>query len=74
MKTEQKPDRKSVLLRAAFDLLRKCEDAHYVQEACSVVVFYDGADCDGSCLLVDIADELLIDETAMPLKNPNNPE
>lgn len=62
-------DRKEVLLRAAFDLLRRAEESHFVQEAGCIVVRYDDADCDGGCLLEDIAEELNIsnDEEPIPL-------
>lgn len=46
-----KPDRKVILLRAAFDMLRKCEDSPFVVSPMETVVFYDDADCDGSCLM-----------------------
>lgn len=55
-------DRKATLLRAAYDLLKKQDDAGYVMEILSETVFYDGADGDGHCLLDDIAMELEIDE------------
>jgi hypothetical protein len=55
-------DRNNVLLRAAYDLLKKCRDSHYVLSAMSATVFYDDAECDGLCLLEDIADELDIVE------------
>ena len=54
-------NRKDILLRAAFDMLRKCEDSHYIISPNETTVFYDGADCDGSCLADDIASELSID-------------
>lgn len=51
-------DRKVILLRAAYDLLKKCERSYYVLHAPNVTVTYDGAECDGSCLMSDIEDEL----------------
>jgi hypothetical protein len=51
-------DRKVTLLRAAYDLLKKCHNSYYVLSACDTTVFYDDADCDGSCLMDDIAAEL----------------
>lgn len=59
--------RKDILLRAAFDLLRRCEDAPYVIEAPSTLVRYDEADCDGMCLMDDIANELGIDRQSEPI-------
>ena len=58
----KKKDRKVVLLRAAYDLLKKSEENFYVEEATSIIVHYDEADCDGHCLMEDIAMELGIEE------------
>ena len=60
-------NRKEVLLRAAYDLLRKASEMHYVQEATHITVFYDDADCDGYCLMEDIATELDLDDDERPL-------
>ena len=54
-------DRKTVLLKAAYDLLKKCDEGPYVKNALATVVHYDDADCDGVCLMEDIAIELGID-------------
>ena len=54
------PDRKEVLLKAAYDLLRKAEDTPYVEDIMHMTVVYDDADCDGACLMQYIADELNI--------------
>jgi hypothetical protein len=62
-----KTERKDILLRAAFDMLRKCEDSHYVISPMETTVYYDEADCDGSCLKEDIASELNIESDAAPL-------
>lgn len=51
-------DRKEVLLRAAYELLNKQKEANYVLEILCETVHYDEADCDGYCLMDDIADEL----------------
>lgn len=53
-------DRKTVLLRAALELLKKCEEGPYVVHAPAVEVFYDDTMCDGACLANDIA--ILLDE------------
>ena len=50
--------RKVTLLRACRDILKKCDDSHFVVSPMEVTVFYDGADCDGYCLLEDIETEL----------------
>ena len=51
-------DRKVILLRAALELLKKCDSGPYVKNALTETVFYDDADCDGGCLANDIAYEL----------------
>ena len=56
-----KIDRKLVLLKAAYDLLKQADEAHFVQQATEIVVHYDDANCDGVCLMEDIANELGID-------------
>lgn len=58
----KKLDRKEILLKAAYDLLKKCDDSFYVLDALTTTVFYDDAECDGGCLMSDIADELGIEE------------
>ena len=64
---EEIMNRKEVLLRAAYDLLTKCERSRYVLNANETTIFYDGAECDGSCLREDIAIELDIDSDTDPL-------
>jgi hypothetical protein len=61
-KTLSQPDRKEVLLKAAYDLLKECDKGIYVKNALETVVLYDNAECDGACLMEDIAIELGIDE------------
>jgi len=54
-------NRKEILLKAAYDILKKCHDSEYVVEAMGETAFYDDAECDGNCLLDDIAIELGLD-------------
>lgn len=54
-------DRKEILLKAAYELLKKQRDANEVLDLLSQVVHYDDADCDGGCLMEDIAIELGIE-------------
>lgn len=54
-------DRKTVLLKAAHDLLMKQHKSGYVLNLLEQTVFYDEADCDGHCLMEDIALELDLD-------------
>lgn len=51
-------DRKVILLRAALELLKKCDEGPYVKNALTETVWYDGTECDGMCLASDIAAEL----------------
>ena len=62
-----KPDRKSTLLRAAYDLIRRSQQGPFVEDTVGIVVHYDDCDCDGYCLADDIAAELGIEETAEPI-------
>ena len=55
-------DRKDILLRATYELLRKCNEGPYVKNVFEETVFYDDADCDGFCLASDIAIELDLPE------------
>ena len=55
-------DRKVTLLKACYDMLKKCDGSGYVISPMETTVFYDGAECDGFCLIADIAQELEIDE------------
>lgn len=64
-------NRKDVLLRAAYDLIKRSTQSHYVQETTSIQVMYDDANCDGYCLMNDIAFELGFDDDyvePIPLK------
>lgn len=42
------------LLKVSYDLLRKQEESLYVLNILSETIFYDGAECDGYCLMEDI--------------------
>lgn len=50
--------RAAVLLKAAYDLLKQQENSRYVLDILTCHAHYDEADCDGHCLLDDIAAEL----------------
>ena len=47
-------NRARTLLKAAGTLLKKQEDSNYVLNLLAETVYYDEAECDGSCLLDDI--------------------
>lgn len=55
-------DRKVTLLKACRDLLKKQEETGYIIDLLSEIVFYDDAECDGTCLLEDIEIELKMNE------------
>jgi hypothetical protein len=44
-------DRKTILLKTVYDLLKKCNESYYVKDILCETVFYDDADCDGYCLM-----------------------
>lgn len=46
--------RARVLLKATHDLLEAADDSPYVEDVLAILVHYDDADCDGSCLMKDI--------------------
>ena len=47
-------NRAKTLLKAAGTLLKKQEDSYYVLNLLAETIYYDEAECDGSCLLDDI--------------------
>lgn len=55
-------DRKDILLKACYDLLKKQDDAYEVLDILSETVYYDEADCDGYCLMEDIKTTLDIED------------
>jgi hypothetical protein len=55
-------DRKTTLLKACRELLKRQDNSHHVLNLLSETVFYDEADCDGYCLLEDIEIELGIND------------
>jgi hypothetical protein len=58
-------ERKTYLLKACFNLLHKQLGSPYTLNLLAETVNYDGAECDGECLMEDIA-SILYEE------NPNN--
>jgi hypothetical protein len=65
-------DRKEILLRAAYDLLKRSTQDHFVREATAIVTRFDDANCDGYCLMEDIATVLGLDDDTEPI--PLEPE
>ena len=60
-------DRKDILLRAAYDLIKRSTEGSYVEETAAIYVRYDDANCDGHCLMDDIASELGLEERTRPV-------
>ena len=56
-------ERKDILMRATYALLRKCDASPFVMDVMSATAVWDGADCDGSCLMEEIGVLLDIQET-----------
>lgn len=55
-------DRKEYLLRQVLKMFKIQQNTPYVQSIEEMVIVYDGAECDGSCLCEDIMAELGIDD------------
>lgn len=53
-----KEDRAKILLKACLELLKIQEESPYILNLLDTTVFYDDADCDGSCLIEDIENYL----------------
>jgi hypothetical protein len=60
MRMDKSTDWAIVLLRATLALLKACNEGPYVKDALATIVFYDDAECDGTCLMEDI--EILLEE------------
>jgi hypothetical protein len=65
--SEDTSNRKDILLRAAFDLLRRANMGPYVEHAPDILIRYDEANYDGQCLMEDIASELGFDANTHPI-------
>jgi hypothetical protein len=66
------PDRKEILLRAAYDLLKRSQEGPCFEEATAIQVRYDEADCSGFCLMEDIMFELDLDDGTEPIPLEGN--
>ena len=62
MSIDDKIKRYETLLKAAYELLKKQEKSEYTLDLLSETVFYDESDCDGYCLMEDIAIELDLED------------
>ena len=56
--------RTSYLLKQAYELLKKQDNSVYVLNLLGEELHYDSADCDGYCLMNDIADELGLEDAS----------
>ena len=64
---ETAEQRAEILLRATYNILKKCENSFYVLNVLEVTDVWDGVECDGFCLMEDIKD--WFDEFGKPLNN-----
>lgn len=55
---KEENSRARILLKAAYDLLQKQQESHFVLNLLEETAHYDEADCDGYCLQEDIANFL----------------
>ena len=55
-------ERAKILLKATYDLLHKQTESPYVLNMLSETAIWDGAECDGYCLMEEIAELLGIEE------------
>lgn len=56
-----KIERMEILLKAAYDLLKKQDNASEVLNILDTTAFWDEAHCDGYCLMEEISEILEID-------------
>jgi len=55
---EDNRERQLTLLKASYFLLKKQEASSYTLNLLEETVFYDNVECDGYCLMEEIAEEL----------------
>lgn len=61
-------ERKDILLRAAYDVLRRAEQSpDGLDDVLTLRMRYDDADCDGACLMDDLRHVLGLDVDADPI-------
>ena len=58
--TVEQQDQAKKLLKAASEILIKCNEGGYVKNVMEVTSIWDGVECDGNCLMEEIG-ELLTD-------------
>ena len=72
MKLPDNQSRKDILLRAAYDFVKRSLQCRFVESADSIMVRYDDANCDGHCLMEDIMFELDLDDGTKPIPLEND--
>lgn len=55
-------ERAKELLKVAYDLLKRQDDSCYVLNLLEETAYWDGCECDGYCLMEDIAEFLGLEE------------
>ena len=55
-------NRAKTLLKATYDILKKCDESYYVLDVLEQTAVWDGCECDGYCLMEEIEDLLGIEE------------
>ena len=61
LRSEADVERAEVLLKATYDILRACNNGPYVEDVFQMTAIWDEAECDGGCLMEEIADLLGVD-------------
>lgn len=61
-------NRAKVLLRAAYDLIKRNDSNRFVEAAGETVVMYDDCNCDGITLMEDIMYLLDLPDNTKPIK------
>lgn len=55
-------ERMRTLLKAAYDLLKKQNESHYVLNMLETTAVWDEAECDGYCLMEEIEELLNLED------------
>jgi hypothetical protein len=58
----QQLERCKVLLKATYDILKKCDEGCEIKDVFAQIAHWDGADCDGGCLMEDIKNYLELED------------
>lgn len=62
---KEQQERSVVLLKATLDILNKCDEGPYVQNALEMTAIWDEVECDGYCLKEEV--EQLIEEIGIKI-------